>query len=80
MKLIKRHIEKDGSGSITLRPERAEDMWHAYNLIQEVFPSPLFKISTPIISDDSYRETRSERKRTGKLIRLYYFATFAQSK
>ncbi|KAJ3035682.1 hypothetical protein HDV00_003569 [Rhizophlyctis rosea] len=33
MKQISRHIEKDGSGSVTLLPEEAEDMWHAYNLI-----------------------------------------------
>ena len=35
MRELKRHIERDGSGSIALRPERAEDMWHAYNLISE---------------------------------------------
>ncbi|KAM0755950.1 hypothetical protein T439DRAFT_320648 [Meredithblackwellia eburnea MCA 4105] len=35
MHLVRQHIEKDGSGSITLRPQEDEDMWHAYNLIQE---------------------------------------------
>lgn len=34
MKLIKRHIDKDGSGTVTLCPEEPEDMWHAYNLIR----------------------------------------------
>ncbi|KND02416.1 uncharacterized protein SPPG_02882 [Spizellomyces punctatus DAOM BR117] len=33
MKLIHKHIEKDRSGQVTLLPEEAEDMWHAYNLI-----------------------------------------------
>lgn len=35
MLLIKKHIDKDLSGSVTLRAEEDEDMWHAYNLIQE---------------------------------------------
>eukprot|EP00053_Salpingoeca_punica_P009830 m.88437 g.88437 ORF g.88437 m.88437 type:complete len:423 (-) comp15185_c0_seq1:143-1411(-) len=33
MKLLSRHIEKDGSGQVSMIPEEAEDMWHAYNLI-----------------------------------------------
>ncbi|RKO87059.1 hypothetical protein BDK51DRAFT_6690, partial [Blyttiomyces helicus] len=33
MKLVGRHIEKDRSGRVSLLPEEAEDMWHAYNLI-----------------------------------------------
>lgn len=35
MLLVRQHIERDGSGSVTLRPQEDEDMWHAYNLIQE---------------------------------------------
>lgn len=35
MKLIKQRIEKDLSGFITLRPEEDEDMYLAYNMIQE---------------------------------------------
>ena len=35
MLLIKQYIDKDLSGSVTLRPQEDEDMWHAYNLIQE---------------------------------------------
>ncbi|KAL7271436.1 Translation factor pelota [Rhizina undulata] len=34
MRLIKKYIERDKSGSITLCPEEPEDMWHAYNLIR----------------------------------------------
>ncbi|GAA5831292.1 hypothetical protein JCM3766R1_002999 [Sporobolomyces carnicolor] len=35
MLLVSSHIEKDESGYITLRPQEDEDMWHAYNLIQQ---------------------------------------------
>ncbi|WVR07212.1 mRNA surveillance protein pelota [Kwoniella sp. DSM 27419] len=35
MKLVNKHVEKDGSGYVTLRPEDDEDMWHVYNLIAE---------------------------------------------
>jgi protein pelota len=35
MRLVNRHIDKDKSGHVTLRPEDDEDMWHLYNLIQE---------------------------------------------
>ncbi|KAH9951656.1 pelota [Amylocystis lapponica] len=35
MKLVGKHIERDGSGHVSLRPEDDEDMWHLYNLIQE---------------------------------------------
>ena len=33
MRLVKRNINSDGSGSVTLCPEEPEDMWHAYNLV-----------------------------------------------
>ncbi|KWU45477.1 hypothetical protein RHOSPDRAFT_16518 [Rhodotorula sp. JG-1b] len=33
MLLVKSHIERDGSGYVTLRPQDDEDMWHAYNVI-----------------------------------------------
>ena len=35
MKLVHKSLERDGAGSVTLVPEEAEDMWHAFNLIQE---------------------------------------------
>lgn len=35
MKLISKRVEKDGSGSVKLRLEQDEDLWHAYNLINE---------------------------------------------
>ncbi|KAJ3127844.1 hypothetical protein HK098_005738 [Nowakowskiella sp. JEL0407] len=35
MKLLKKVLEKDRSGFITLIAEEDEDMWHVYNLLQE---------------------------------------------
>lgn len=35
MKLLKKQISaKDGSGSVLLRPDTAEDLWYAFNLLQ----------------------------------------------
>ena len=35
MKILKKNISfKDGSGSIMLRPETTEDLWHTYNLLR----------------------------------------------
>ena len=33
MRLIKKNIDRDGMGSVTLFPEEPEDMWHTYNLL-----------------------------------------------
>ena len=33
MKLLRKNIERDGSGVVTMTPEEPEDMWHLYNLI-----------------------------------------------
>lgn len=35
MLLIKSAISRDLSGYVTLRPQEDEDIWHAYNLIQQ---------------------------------------------
>uniref|UniRef100_A0A060SVW2 Protein DOM34 homolog n=1 Tax=Blastobotrys adeninivorans TaxID=409370 RepID=A0A060SVW2_BLAAD len=35
MKLIRKKLEKDKSGEMTLCPEEGEDMWHCFNLIAE---------------------------------------------
>ena len=42
MLLIKQNVDRDGTGSITLYPEEAEDMWFAYNLIR---PQDLLRAS-----------------------------------
>jgi protein pelota len=35
MKLLKKNISaKDGGGTVLLRPETPEDLWHSYNLLQ----------------------------------------------
>ncbi|PWN87835.1 hypothetical protein FA10DRAFT_281374 [Acaromyces ingoldii] len=34
MKVLSRHVERDGSGSVTVNPEEDEDMYHLYNLIE----------------------------------------------
>jgi stalled ribosome rescue protein Dom34 len=33
MKLVKKSIDPAGVGYVVLKPQHAEDMWHAYNLI-----------------------------------------------
>ncbi|KAH3870789.1 protein pelota-like [Dreissena polymorpha] len=33
MKLVSRELDKGGAGYVTMIPEEAEDMWHAYNLV-----------------------------------------------
>ena len=35
MKLQSKHIEKDGSGKISLIAEEGEDLWHVYNLLSK---------------------------------------------
>jgi protein pelota len=43
MKLVGKHLEKDGSGKITLVAEEGEDLWHTYNLLA---PKDLLKATT----------------------------------
>lgn len=64
MLLIKQHIERDLSGQVTLRPQEDEDMWHAYNLIQEVRVPPDSAVQR---SADSRRATSSEGPPFGEL-------------
>lgn len=35
MKLVGKHVDKNGAGHVNLRPEDDEDMWHLYNIIQQ---------------------------------------------
>ncbi|KAB5595582.1 hypothetical protein CTheo_1043 [Ceratobasidium theobromae] len=44
MQLVGRRIEKSGEGYVTLIPQDDEDMWHIYNLIQEV-RHPVYRLS-----------------------------------
>jgi protein pelota len=63
MKLIKRSISaKDGSGSIMLRPDTPEDLWHAYNLLQK---GDLVRCTTvrKVVKESSTGSTTSNKKR-----------------
>ncbi|BGP12890.1 hypothetical protein JCM10213_005157 [Rhodosporidiobolus nylandii] len=80
MLLVRKHIERDGSGYVTLRPQDDEDMWHAYNIIQkgdELRGSAVRRIT----SESSTGSTSSHRvhlKLTIEVDRVLYSA-LAQS-
>jgi len=69
MKLLRKHIEKDGSGSVGLRLEHDEDLWHAYNLIQEGDEVRSTAIRR-IVSESSTGSTDSKRIRLMLTIRV----------
>lgn len=69
MKLVYKSVDKDGEGSVSLIPEEAEDMWHAYNLISEgdcVRASTIRKVQT----ESSTGSSTSNRVRTTLTIRV----------
>ena len=71
MKLLKRNISaKDASGSILLRPDTPEDLWHAYNLLQP--PTDLVRCTTlrKVINTSSTGSTTSSKVRTNLTIRV----------
>jgi protein pelota len=70
MKLIKRNISaKDGSGMIVLRPDTAEDLWHAYNLLQK---GDLVRCTTvrKVVKESNTGSTTSSKKRLMLTIQL----------
>lgn len=70
MKVLKKQISaKDGSGLIVLRPETPEDLWHAFNLLQE---GDLVRCTTlrKVIKETSTGSTSSSKKRLSLTIRL----------
>lgn len=70
MRLIKRNINSDGSGSVTLLPEEPEDMWHAYNLVlvgDFITASAVRRVTTESSSTGS---TTSQRVHTNLTIRV----------
>ena len=69
MRLIKRSIERDGSGFVTLYPEEPEDMWHAYNLIR---PGDLLNASAirRVTTESATGSTSSQRVHTYLSIRV----------
>lgn len=69
MRLVKRSIERDGSGFVTLYPEEPEDMWHAYNLIR---PGDLLNASAirRVTTESATGSTSSQRVHTYLSIRV----------
>ena len=70
MKIIKKNISaKDGSGSVMLRPETPEDLWHSYNLLKK---EDLVRCTTvrKVIKESSTGSTTSSKKRLMLTIRL----------
>ena len=63
MKLLKKQISaKDGSGTVLLRPDTAEDLWHAYNLLSQ---GDLVRCTTvrKVVKESSTGSTQSSKKR-----------------
>ena len=70
MKLLKKQIkQKDGSGTILLRPETSEDLWHAFNLLQ---PGDLVRCTTlrKVVKETSTGSTSSNKMRLMLTIQL----------
>ncbi|KAI9816692.1 MAG: Translation factor pelota [Thelocarpon impressellum] len=67
MRILKKIIDRDGTGSVKLLPEEPEDMWHAYNLIRpgdQLLASALRRVTT----ESSTGSTSSTRIHTTFLI------------
>ena len=70
MRLIKQHIDRDGSGSVTLYPEEPEDMWHAYNIIRPTDLLTASAIRRVTTESSSTGSTSSQRVHTNLTIRV----------
>lgn len=70
MKLLKKQVSaKDGSGTVLLRPDTAEDLWHAYNLLQK---DDLVRCTTvrKVVKESTTGSTSSSKKRMMLTIEL----------
>ncbi|RMZ89730.1 hypothetical protein DV736_g3044, partial [Chaetothyriales sp. CBS 134916] len=68
MRLVKRNIDRDGSGFVVLHPEEPEDMWHAYNLIR---PGDLLTASAiRRVVNETTTSSTSQRVHTKLTIRV----------
>ncbi|RMZ83406.1 hypothetical protein DV737_g1689, partial [Chaetothyriales sp. CBS 132003] len=68
MRLVKRNIDRDGSGFVVLHPEEPEDMWHAYNLIR---PGDLLTASAiRRVVNETATSSTSQRVHTKLTIRV----------
>ncbi|KAJ7180221.1 eRF1 domain 1-domain-containing protein [Mycena crocata] len=81
MKLVNRHIDKHGTGHVTLRPEDDEDMWHLYNLIQEgdSLRAPAIRRVQKISSTGSVDSQRVRLNLTLKVSRVEFSSSTAAS-
>lgn len=73
MKILKRNISaKDGSGTVVLRCEVPEDLWHLYNMLQEKQGDRL-KASTmrKVTTVSSTGSTNSNKKRLNLTVEVY---------
>ncbi|KAJ9499470.1 Translation factor pelota [Exophiala xenobiotica] len=70
MRLVKRHIDDNGGGSVTLCPEEPEDMWHAYNLIRPTDLLTASAIRRVTTESSSTGSTSSQRVHTNLTIRV----------
>ena len=70
MRLIKQHIDRDGSGSVTLYPEEPEDMWHAYNIIRPTDLLTASAIRRVTTESSTTGSTSSQRVHTNLTIRV----------
>ncbi|KAJ9611180.1 Translation factor pelota [Cladophialophora chaetospira] len=70
MRLVKRHIDRDGSGAVTLCPEEPEDMWHAYNLIRPTDLLTASAVRRVTTESSSTGSTSSQRVHTNLTIRI----------
>lgn len=70
MKLIRKSLEKDSSGDITLLPEDAEDLWAVYNLIQrgdEIAAKSIRRVTVGSAGKDSVRKLLKLRIKIDKI-------------
>lgn len=70
MKLLKKNISaKDATGTILLRPDVPEDLWHAYNLLHQ---NDLVRCTTlrKVINTSNTGSTTSSKVRTNLTIRV----------
>ncbi|KAJ6598938.1 eRF1 domain 1-domain-containing protein [Mycena vulgaris] len=81
MKLVNKHIDKHGTGHVTLRPEDSEDFWHLYNLIQEgdSVRAPAIRRVQKISSTGSVDSQRLRLNLTLKVVRVDFASSAAAS-
>ncbi|KAJ7665498.1 eRF1 domain 1-domain-containing protein [Mycena rosella] len=81
MKLVNKHIDKHGTGHVTIRPEDDEDMWHLYNLIQEgdSVRAPAIRRVQKVSSTGSVDSQRVKLNLTLKVTRVEFSSSTAAS-